>query len=200
MPQKTYELNANLGGVSIQGRIKRDGEDDHASQVTVPKGQAGTLTARTDANTGAATLSTGHGIETGHVVDVVWAGGSRKRMAATVSGNVVSLEGGSGTDLPVTTTAVTVYRRMTISIVFEGDKLVGVAAMLPVAGIFSIFDDAPAALLDEQALVATEPWFWIKDTGAENPLASEVVATIEVVSRGSADGVFKFGYQYDSVA
>jgi hypothetical protein len=89
----------------------------------VAAAKTGSLTTRTDDNTGVATLSTGHGILTNDVVDVYWSGGIRFGMVATVSGNAVSLEGGAGDNLPAQDTACTVVKETAIEVNFDGDTL-----------------------------------------------------------------------------
>ena len=90
--------------------------------------KTGSLSTRTDDNTGVATLSTGHGILTNDVVDVYWDGGVRFGMLATVSGNAVSLDGGAGDNLPAQDTAVTVVKQTPIEVNFDGDtlKIIGI--------------------------------------------------------------------------
>jgi hypothetical protein len=69
----------------------------------------GSLTTRTDADTGEITMSTQiapHGITTGEIVDVVWSRGWRLGMTVgTVSGNSVPIDGGEGDDLPTVASA-----------------------------------------------------------------------------------------------
>lgn len=89
----------------------------------------GTLTTRTDADTGVATLVTGHSITTGEVVDVYWAAGVRYGMTATVSVNAVTVDGGAGDDLPSQDTACTVVEQTSITVLnLDGDnaKMIGV--------------------------------------------------------------------------
>lgn len=91
--------------------------------------QTGTLTTRTDDDTGVATLSTGHGITTGMVVDVYWSGGVRYGMDATVSVNAVTVDGGAGDVLPSQDDPVTVVEQVEINpLNLDGDnaKIVGV--------------------------------------------------------------------------
>jgi len=100
-------------------------------QKTLPAlvaAQTGTLTTRTDDNTGVATLSTGHGIATSDVVDVYWSGGVRYGMTATVATNAVTIDGGAGDVLPSSSTAVTVVEQTAIEVNFDGDdaQIVGV--------------------------------------------------------------------------
>ena len=103
---------------------------DFTGTVTVEKelaavaaAKTGSLTTRTDDDTGEATLSTGHGILTSDLVDVYWDGGVRFGMLASVSGNAVSLDGGAGDALPAEDTACTVVKQTPIEVNFDGDDL-----------------------------------------------------------------------------
>lgn len=98
----TYSSNNNSGAIEF------DNTAEYAIDLpAVDPQNNGSLTTRTDDNTGVATLSAGHNITTGMVVDVYWATGVRYGMGATVSGNAVTIEGGAGDVLPVQSTAIT---------------------------------------------------------------------------------------------
>lgn len=127
MPRAQHTRSFSFPGYSFQ-----DGAAaiDFTGIVAVEKelaalvaAQTGTLSARTDDDAGVATLSTGHGILTGDVVDVYWDGGVRFGMTATVSTNDVSLDGGAGDNLPIQTTPVTVVEQTAIEVNFDGDTL-----------------------------------------------------------------------------
>lgn len=78
--------------------------------------KAGTLTTRTDDDTGVCTLQTGHGIASSDIVDVYFTGGVRYGMVATVSGNAVTVDGGAGSNLPSSSAAVYVVTTTKIPI------------------------------------------------------------------------------------
>ncbi len=68
---------------------------------------AGTLSTRTDADTGIATLASGHGITTNDTVDVFWNAGQIYAMTVTASASTtIGIDGGSGDDLPIATTVI----------------------------------------------------------------------------------------------
>jgi hypothetical protein len=76
---------------------------------TIPAAKTGTLTTRTDNDTGTLTLQSSHGVTTGAKLDVFWSGGYRAAMTVgTVSGNSVPIDAGAGDNLPTAATAVTV--------------------------------------------------------------------------------------------
>lgn len=79
----------------------------------------GTLTTRTDDNTGVVTAASGHGIITNDVVCVFWTDTNgdlqyRSGMTATVATNAITVDGGDGTTgisvLPAADTAVTISK------------------------------------------------------------------------------------------
>src|SRR4051794_3009647 len=101
MPKATYGLSLSAGGVVIQETVTRDGDHPNSFEVDLPAAKSGPLSTRTDADTGIATLGTGHGILTLDTVDLYWDGGSRFDVDVTaVGGTTVSLNGGTGDALP----------------------------------------------------------------------------------------------------
>lgn len=95
--------------------VARDPNGEYYVVTWVTRGQtvsrivAGSLTMRTDADTGMITLGTLLGSSTmTATADVSWTGGSCTGMDATVSGGYVSIDGGSGDDLPALGTLVSV--------------------------------------------------------------------------------------------
>lgn len=67
----------------------------------------GTLSTRTDADTGIATVSSGHGVTTNDTVDVFWNAGQVYGMTVTASDSTtISIDGGSGDDLPIADTEI----------------------------------------------------------------------------------------------
>ena len=90
----------------------------------------GSLTTRTDNDTGIVTLSTGHGIETADVVDVYWVGGVRYGMDATVAANAVTVDGGAGDNLPAEDFAIAaVVEQVDWEVNFDGDDAQFVAVL-----------------------------------------------------------------------
>jgi len=113
-----YSFNAQEAAVTFDSLS--------AYEIAIPAVSAnnvGTLTGRTDDDTGVATLQASHTIETSDVVDVYWSGGVRYGMDATVSGNDVTVDGGAGDALPVTTTPLTVVEQTEINpLNLDGDN------------------------------------------------------------------------------
>jgi hypothetical protein len=179
MPTASINVTASIGGLSIQSSISRTGAGSIAQEVTVPVAKAGSLTTRTDDNTGVATLSTGHGIVTSDVVDVYWTGGVRYGMAATVATNAVTLDGGAGDNLPAADTAVKLCKQVVLDVDFDGDKLETIAVNSSQAG-HAVFEDSADAVLLAQSLSANELWFWASDMGIAIPITGNPVDQVKL--------------------
>jgi hypothetical protein len=125
MPQgsliKTFQCAGYAFG-NAQG-ARQTFEHPNPYEIALPAGKAGTLTTRTDNDTGVATLGAGHGIITSDVVDVYWSGGVRYGMDATVSGNAVTVDGGAGDNLPTQDDPVVVTKQVTFSCSIDGDAV-----------------------------------------------------------------------------
>ena len=100
------------GGLVLQPNSKsRVCEHVSPYTFTLDPGKAGTVSTKSDANTGELTLGTGHGITDGMIVDVHWriAGVNycqRKCTVGTVATNVVPIDNGVGDNLPASPQAI----------------------------------------------------------------------------------------------
>jgi hypothetical protein len=134
MPTAKITSTLSIGGVSMYSSITRTEEGQIGQEVTLPKATAGTLSTRTDDDTGVVTLASGHGLRVSDVVDVYWDAGIRYGMDVTaVNGDDVSVNLGAGDVLPAQDTAVTVSKQVTVNTDFDGDDMVmiGALAVLP---------------------------------------------------------------------
>lgn len=147
-----YSFNNQQAAVAFAGAVIVE-----KALAALVAAQTGTLTTRTDNDTGVATLTTGHGIVNGKV-DVYWATGVRYGMDATVATNAVTVDGGAGDNLPDQDTACTVVIPTAVEVNFDGDTL-------EIIGIFYrnasdtgakahiSLTDAGTAIIKEQDLV-----------------------------------------------
>lgn len=163
MPQAQQNRSFSFPGYAFNGAATPVSFDSMSVyEVTLPAlvaAQSGTLTTRTDDDTGVATLSTGHGIITNDVVDVYWSGGVRYGMTATVSVNAVTVDGGAGDVLPTQDDPVTVVKQTEINpLNLDGDnaQIVGVFYRNPNdtgAKAHIDFQDSGSASIEELDLV-----------------------------------------------
>jgi hypothetical protein len=197
---------AQIGDVSIDAVASRDYEGSITHQGSLPAGKAGTLSLRTDNDSGEATLGGGHGIETGDEIDIFWAGGSRYGVTVgTVDGNTVPFGAGggegAGDNLPAQATAIVVTKRKVITdgMTFAGNNLKMLVIHCPKRIRFTFESGAGAALLSLD-LPANEPWSWLSDQGVTNPLAGVTPASLHLANGESdAAATVKVGGKIDSM-
>lgn len=172
----THAQSISGGGVTIQTLpVARTGSGPIGLEDTLNRAYAGTLSTRTDNNTGTLTMSSGHAITTGAIVDIYWSGGVQYAVTVgTVSVNSVPFDLGIGDNLPIATTAVTVCVRTAINLAIDGDNTSIIAVCLETvdkslrtAGHLW-FQDASDAAVAEVDIVANVPQVWDITGGASN--------------------------------
>lgn len=129
MPSLAYAVS--IGSIN-QSKI-RSGDDLIDLEVTLPAGKSGTLTTRTDDNTGVVTVASGHGITASDTVDVYWATGRRYGVDVTTAGaTTLDIDLGSGDNLPAQSTAVVVVKQVVVNKAIDGDnvEIIGFLATL----------------------------------------------------------------------
>jgi hypothetical protein len=100
-------------------------EENRTREITLPAAKSGTLSTRTDDNTGVLTVASGHGITDADTVDVYWAGGVRYGMDVTATtSTTISVNLGDGDNLPSQSTAITVATQVVESFAIEDQSAV----------------------------------------------------------------------------
>ena len=205
----TYAISIQGGGKSIQQSITRTGDANAAVEITLPAGKSGTLSTRTDDNTGICTVSSGHGITTSDTVDVYWSGGRRYGVDVTATdATTISIDLGSGDNLPTATTAIVIVKQVVANVFIDGDnsKLVAVSYELAAAdgyGCRATFFDAVSgggsAVGSGLELDANTPSVCDIEGGATNLYTGAPILSV-VASNGSGTyaGVLKIVAEYDS--
>lgn len=143
---------------------------------SIDAAKTGTLTTRTDADTGSVTAQAAHGIITGDRLDVYWAGGSRRGMTVgTVSGTTVPIDGGAGDDLPIATTALTLMVPTEVDFTVDGDNVQGIVYAATAKGTI-VFTDGSDVEVDSHVFTAKGNAEWHTGSGITNPFAAETIA------------------------
>lgn len=166
--------------------ISTTGASLERTTLTIPAAKTGTLTTRTDSDTGVATMTAGHGFSTSDKLDVFWAGGSRRAMTATVAVNAVTIDGGSGDALPVTTTALTVMKPVSTAVDLNGDNVVAIT-VYGARGGYVAYKDSGGSDLKVYGPLDNPGGGDGFVTGDTNPLAEATVASV-TFSHGYSSG------------
>jgi len=173
--QGTLTQTVSVAGMSLQGTTTRQSDSrlGYSSDPVLPAAKSGSLTTRTDADTGVLTLGSGHGIVTGDKVDVYWSGGLRYAMDVTADDETtITVDSGDGDDLPAEDTAVTVGKCVEVDFALTGDNVVMIGAGCTESRRAHVtFLSAADAILAAAEIPAGEVWSWASNT-VTNPLAS----------------------------
>ncbi len=169
---------------------------------SIAAAKVGQLTTRTDANTGVLTMAGGHGITTGQRLDVYWVvapAGSRRGMTTVVSGNAVTIDLGSGDDLPTNLSAVTAMVPTSQALVVTGSNAVALAVSNPstltaATFVFALTDNSEVkAYVQAAATTYPSSTVWATEDGTTNPLAASAVTQVFLSHGNSAGAVVLSG-------
>lgn len=172
-------VSGSVASKRFEQSYATEGDNVHISDLSVAAAKTGTLTTRTDANTGTLTMAGGHGITTSAKIDLFWDGGSRYDVTVgTVATNSVPIDLGSGDDLPSTSTAITACVHATETFTVDGDNVKAIMADSDYTGYVKFLDGSDAVLaamyLDPDQ---DETYVWVEGMST-NPLAAADVEKI----------------------
>lgn len=117
-----YLKSLQIGSTTLSQNIRLTGDGNPQFSFSIPAASTGTLTTRTDNDTGVVTAASGHGIVTSDTVGVFWTDGNgnlayRVGMTATVSGDLITVDGGDSvsgsSNLPALNSSVTISKLVT---------------------------------------------------------------------------------------
>lgn len=176
----------SVGGKNFSGSLNVESDNlamvDRSGSNVIAAAKVGQLTARTDNDTGILTMVGGHGIVDTDRVDVYWteAGvpGCRRGMVADVTVNAVTVDGGSGDNLPTNLTAVTAMVPIRMDFRFDGNECQGFAAYASAAQAQFVYVDngnveKHTVIQDELGLPAG--WVANDPNGSVNPFAGDTI-------------------------
>lgn len=196
MPSAQYGVSLSCGGVSIQKNRVISGDHPNSYEVTLPVGKAGTLSTRTDDDTGIVTVASGHGITTSDFVDVHWSGGVRYGMDVTAQdATTITVDLGAGDNLPIATTAVVITKQVTVNTAIDGDaiEIIGIVAEAAnpssTAKAHLDFQDSGDATIEEIDLVANVPQIFDIDGGAANVFTGNPIVDCKASNGSSTEAL-----------
>jgi len=180
-------VRTQIAGRTVVQTITRTSNQGGVTLFSMPAGKSGTLNTRTDDNTGIVTVATGHGITTSDLVSVFWEGGSRYNMTVTATtGTTISIDVGSGTNLPVADTALVIAKQLSFPFPLVGNDILALSIKALNRCHVELLDGSSASLA-RYDMTASEGTDWQSGLGLTNPLAGDTVATIRVANGGTID-------------
>lgn len=206
MPTLNYGVSLSGGGISINQStpVTADGLDSR--EVTVPVASTGTLSTRTDNDTGVLTVGSGHGITTSDKVDVYWSGGARFGMTCSGAGaTTIGVDAGTGDNLPSQATAITCDAQIQVNAAINGDEveILGMQMLRTTPGStakgHASFQESDNTEIAEVDFLGSTPQVHHISGGATNIFTGDPIAKV-MVSNGSATeaATFKLAWVEDS--
>jgi hypothetical protein len=178
-------LTYRIGGATVDAVIDRTEEQGATTQIPLPAGVPGTLTTRTDDDTGVVTVASGHGITTSDTVTLFWAGGIRRRMAVTATtATTISIDLGSGDNLPLQSSVCVISKEVITALGHDGDDL-AIFVVHCVNRLMADIRDADPATIVALDIAARESWAYISGFSGTNPFATETLVTAVLANGGT---------------
>lgn len=176
--------SASGGGLSVASSASVEVPTMANINTSVAAAKAGSLTTRTDANTGTLTMDTGHGIATGNRIDIHWldptTGAAKcqyKVTVGTVATNSVPIDLGVGDDLPTAATSVTAFvvTGTDIDYFFEETNLSVLACGGSSGRAKVVLEKADGTVVFNATVgVGGSGYTWTLASGASNPVSDTV--------------------------
>lgn len=153
MSTMTFKRQGSGGGLNFNQTKNVTVNKEFKIDVSVTGAKTGTLTTRTDNDTGTLTMTTGHGITTGARLDLYWVENGLVKCrvgmtVGTVAGDSVPIDLGTGDNLPVATTAIFAKVPQAVDYDILGTDVIAWLASAGAAtgAIFAFVSNADAAL------------------------------------------------------
>ena len=193
MASVTHAQSISGGGITIQPQpVIRTNSGIIGLLDTLDPAKTGTLSTRTSDTVGTLTMTTGHGITTGQIIDIYWSGGVRFGVTVgTVSVDSVPFSLGSGDNLPIATTAITAVVQKAINLAVDGDEVDIIAVIMETVNkdlrtaAHVQFRDVGDAQIAEIDRVANVPQVWDIAGGASHPFTGNPITNLRV-SQGNS--------------
>lgn len=184
----TVSKTMSLGGKSFNVTKSLSAEQAQVREVSIAAAKGGTLSVRTDNDTGTVVADSGsHGITTGSRVDLYWSGGSRRGVTVgTVSGTSIPIDGGTGDNLPSASSDITIATANEYDLNVVGNDIEALFMKAGARGTIVIADGSNVELAS-RVFLAADNYFWYTDCGDTNPLAGDT-ATKVFMSHASEAG------------
>ena len=192
MASGTIATVASVGGVTVSATITKTGDHpnvygDSINNIPLPAGKSVSSWVKTDADTAAGDLASGHGYSNGKH-DFFWttAGVAKARydVDVTFTNDTMAIDSGTGDAFPDTAvTDVICTEVVQINTAIDGDavKMLVLNATCVASVYFEDTDDAEVAQFD---LAADAPYTWHDTSGVTNPVTGNPI-TVCFASNGS---------------
>jgi hypothetical protein len=194
MATVTHAQSISGGGVTIQPlAVTRTNSGAIGLEEAVSAAKVGALTTRTSDTVGTLTMAASHGITTGQIIDIYWAGGVQYSVTVgTVATNEVPISLGDGDVLPADETAITAVVQKSVNLAIDGDETDILAIIFETTdtslrtAAHIQFRDAANDEIAEIDFVTNVPQVWDIAGGSANPFTGDPITNLKVSQANSS--------------
>jgi hypothetical protein len=199
MSTATVRWNCVIGGRTLSGLQSRTDESIELQEIDIPAGKAGTLTTRTDDNTGVITVASGHGITDADTVVVSWDGGIQRGVDVTATtATTISIDLGVGTNLPIATSAVVVAKTVS-SILSVASNALKLLVIQNTNRVSCVVNDASNGALITLDIATGEGYQWVTSNGFAIPVSTTAIGELEIANCATSDTIVSVGILKNTV-
>lgn len=195
----TITKSISLGGQTFNQSSTPSADAFIVHNESVAAGEEGSLTTRTDADTGVITVDdSGHSFAETDRVDVYWTAGCRRGMSvSSVTGAAITVDGGSGDDLPAEDSTVTIIEPVLLDLSVLGTRVEAILLSTDTRGQFVFIDDGSLEAYQKE-LGAGYSFDWIDGNGTTNPITGDQIEGVYISHDGSSAATMKVGILHDN--
>jgi len=192
------EVNIVVNNIPVGVQLNEEADGGGNRSVALPIGYAATSWVKTDADTAACNVASGHTLVDGKA-DVYWTGGMRHGVTIDVTTNSLTLEGGTGTDFPASSvTDVVVSQQVQIDFQVDGDNLAAIVVSCDQACHVD-FQESDNTSIKAFSLEADAEWDWFDSSGVTNELAGDPAHHIMASNASTTTAAtIVVAFEYDS--
>lgn len=188
MSTGTIQIVASAGGKTIRSdALSETGDHTNNYTITLPAGESGTLSTRTNDGEGVLTV-TGHSIEEADVVDIYWSGGARYGVTVdSVDTNTITFDdtpAATGDNLPTEGSEIVVTDRFQVNTHIDGDNVQIFVIHADQRCQCSFYDSDDSLIKQYELAEANAFEMWYTSSEEANPLTGNEITYAEV-SNGS---------------
>lgn len=196
----TYSTTFTIPGTGLSGSITSTTDQALIVSETAPASKSGTLTTRSSNTAGTATVSSGHGIVDGSLVDIYWYDGDEilqvlsSATVGTTTSTTIPFTGGVGTNLPIATTAVYVAAVTSVTLAsFNGTDLNAYCLKLSGIGSARLYDTGDHATIQQFMFYTSNSAFsWQEDCGLDCGINATDKDLLRFSTQSSTDRALNF--------
>ena len=187
-----FTISGAVGGVVVPGTISRSAGGQIGLSEAFEAPAAGVITATV------VTMSPGHGLATGDLVNATWLTGERRGCSVVVAGNSATVSGGAGDALPSGATVIELAKVVVSEFAIDGDLAQLIAFVATASSVtIGVMEGGSESLV--LRMEAADPVLWASGPNSTGPFAGLLITELRIAAGfGGTAGTLVGGTLYDT--